>query len=172
MDNTTTAAIADVITDHLSAGIRIGDDVLSFAYSTLSAATPDDLKSLLVDPAEYGEGLVDLVFSPDEKNKYAIEPLIPYTGVPAPAQLEIVYSVAARVSSVRIYLDYPEHYTDRGVTVSLITLFFKKLQCGKKIDFLHIPADAAQTAVHAYVMARIVISSMDFPVTVKREKFI
>jgi hypothetical protein len=172
MDNTTTTAIADIISDHFSAGIRIENDVLSFACSTLSATTPDELKSLLYDPAEYGEGLLDLVFSPDEKIKYAIEPLIPYAGVPAPAQLDIISSVAARISSVRIYLDYPEQFADRGVTGSLISLFLKKLNCGKDINFLHIPSEATHSLRHAYVMGRIMLRSMDFFVTEKREKFI
>jgi hypothetical protein len=172
MDNTTTAAIADVISDHFSAGIRIGADVLSFAYSTLSAATPDELISLLFDPAEYGEGIIDLVFSPDEKIKYAIETLIPHAGVPAPVQRDIISSVAARISSVRIYLDYPEHYADRSVTGSLISLFMKKLYLAKKINFLYIPSEATQLVRHAYVMARMMLRSMDFPVTEKREKFI
>ena len=172
MNEPTIAAIADMICEYFTGGIRLGDDILSFAYSTLGASTPAELEPLLLDPAEYGEGMLDLVFSPSENITFDIEPLVPPEGIPSQAQEDIVALVSGRVHLVRIYLEFPSLFANRSLTRSLVSGFVKKLKLGKEIRYLPVPGDAGMATRHVIVAARVMARAMEFTATAKRETFI
>jgi hypothetical protein len=167
-----TAAIADVLCVYFTGGIRLGEDVLSFAHSTLGAATFTELEPLLIDPAEYGEGLLELVFSPPHTVSLKIEPLVPDDGIQAATQLDIAKRVAGRIPSVRLYIEYPGTFADRALTPSIIAGFVKKMKLGKQIRCLHLPVDPGSPSRHTLLSARMLIRSIDFRVTPGRESFI
>jgi len=80
-DNQQTAVV-NILTAYFFSGIRMNDDILSFARSALNVTTPDELMSLVLDEDEYGGGIVDLLFSPENGIRTEIEQVIPPAVIP------------------------------------------------------------------------------------------
>lgn len=107
--------IASLIADHLNRGLDADDDVIFFVESTLGLDSPAAIESLLSGEENYGNGIIDLIFTASQTLRLAIEPLIPRKGLSAADTEELTNIILDSVRNVP--LRFPG--VDTVVTVAL-----------------------------------------------------
>lgn len=171
IDNQQTVVV-DILTGYFLSGIRMNDDILSFARSSLNVATPDELMSLVLDEDEYGGGIVDLLFSPDNGIRTEIEQVIPPAGIPIEYHKHINSSVAERIHSVRLYLPGDDNQVLINLSEQMIRRFVKKLHLEKNLEYMGMPFPDNPVKPAMIIRARVMLRSGVFTSTPRREHFI
>ncbi|HPC42769.1 MAG TPA: hypothetical protein PLD91_17755 [Spirochaetota bacterium] len=129
------SSIAQAIIEFFSKGVTAGKDIVLFAESTLGIGNAAELANLLSEPDSYGEGLVDLVFSPENALRKTIEPHIPFQGL-SPSDMDAVAAmVAYNLAMINVIFE------GTGITCAvtmnqlLVTEFTRKLNLSISLPF-------------------------------------
>jgi len=170
-DNQQTAVV-NILTAYFFSGIRMNDDILSFARSALNVTTPDELMSLVLDEDEYGGGIVDLLFSPENGIRTEIEQVIPPAGIPIEYHKYINSSVAERIHSVSLHLPGDDDPVVINLSEQMICRFVKKLHLEKNLEYMGIPFPDNPVKPGMFIRARVMLRSGVFTSTPLREHFL
>lgn len=120
----------------LRAGIEVGPDLLGYIDATFSNPSVEDLEKIVADECDpEREGLLELIFFPDEPMQQMLEELLPEAGGLGQGDVD---AVAAELSARRIHtaLVFPDR-RDR-LTVDfppgLVTTFLQRLNLTRRIE--------------------------------------
>ncbi|MGD8270666.1 MAG: hypothetical protein PVH69_10855 [Desulfobacterales bacterium] len=120
----------------LRAGIEVGPDLLGYIDATFSNPSMQDLKGIITDESDpEREGLLELIFFPDEPMQQKFEELLPEEGGLGQGDVE---AVAAELSARRIQttLVFSDRRDRLGVDFppALVTTFLQRLNLTRRIE--------------------------------------
>lgn len=140
MESATGNSIIKSINHCLHQGINAGKDVISFAESTLGIATIDDLARIISGPDSSDTGLLDLIFSPGNDLRKAIEPHVPLQGLTPDEADAIAGTISGDVHTADVIFAGTGVIVAVNITPALVAGFINKLNLCKVLPF-RTPAD-------------------------------
>jgi hypothetical protein len=171
-DSLASEKIATVISGFIISGIPAAKDVLSFAESTLGIADVNELVRVLSEADSYGEGLIDLVFSPHQGLRIAIEPFIPPGGL-SPEEISIIIGLILHdMKSVRVLIADADITADVALTEPLIGRFMQKLNLRKPLPFRDTDLIFDSLSDEAIVSIRVLIRNSRYQSSPDRDRTI
>lgn len=165
-------AVADYLSGLFREGISIGEESIAFADSALNARSNDELRSLLQDADEYGGGLVDLAFSPDERTRIGIERLIRPEGIPLDRHGDIVARLYARNDEVKICLPGSGGHVFIHPSEPLLRRFVGALHLEKDLGYIRVADTEGPSNRDVCIRARVLLRSRAFTSTRRRELYL
>lgn len=165
-------AVADYLSGLFRKGIQISEESIAFADSALNARSNDELRSLLQDADEYGGGLIDLVFSPDERTRIGIERLIRPEGIPLDRHGDIVARLSARNDAVTIYLPGSGEHVVIYPSERLMRRFIGALHLEKDLGYMRVADTESPSNRDVCIRARVLLRSRSFTSTRRRELYL
>lgn len=140
MESAAGNSIIKSINHCLHQGINAGKDVISFAESTLGIATIDDLARIISGPDSSDTGLLDLIFSPGNDLRKAIEPHVPLQGLTPDEADAIAGTISGDVHTADVIFAGTGVIVAVNITPALVAGFINKLNLCKVLPF-RTPAD-------------------------------
>ncbi|MGW8187714.1 MAG: hypothetical protein ACWGNK_10620 [Desulfobacterales bacterium] len=139
----------------LRAGIEVGPDLLGYIDATFSNPTVTDLERVIADESDpEREGLLELIFFPDEPMQQKLEELLPEAGGLGQGDVD---AVAAELSARRIHaaLVFPDQRDRLAVDFPprLVTTFLQRLNLTRRIE----PRLAMAISTHVAPLDRIAV---------------
>ena len=124
------------IEELLRTGIEVGPDLLGYIDATFSNPSVRDLENIIADESDpEREGLLELIFFPDEPMQQNLEELLPEEGSLAQVDVD---TVAAELCARRIQtaLDFPDRRDRLAVDFppGLVTTFLQRLNLTRRIE--------------------------------------
>ncbi len=130
-------SIYSVIDSFFTGGISASDEILSFAESTLGIDPIKDLSSLLSSGDPDLDGLLDLLFSPDQELKMSMEPFIQLEGINADDVSSLRGMILEKHNTVMVMLGVSDINVPVILTEPLLNRFLCKLNLEKSISSMN-----------------------------------
>ena len=143
------------IEELLRAGIEVGPDLLGYIDATFSNPSVNDLEGIVADESDpEREGLLELIFFPDEPMQQKLEELLPEAGGLGQGDVDAVAAelAARRIQTVLVFSDRRGRLAV-DFSPALVTTFLQRLNLTRRIE----PRLAMAISTHVAPVDRIAV---------------
>ncbi len=128
--------LVEKIEQLLGAGIEVGPDLLGYIDATFSNPSVKDLEGIVADESDpEREGLLELIFFPDESMQQKLEELLPEAGGLGQGDVDAVALAlsARRIHTALVFSDWRDRlWVD--FPPALVTTFLQRLNLTRRIE--------------------------------------
>ncbi len=124
------------IEELLRAGIEVGPDLLGYIDATFSNPSVKDLEGIVADESDpEREGLLELIFFPDEPMQQKLEELLPEAGGLGQGDVDAVAAElsARRIHTALVFSDWRDRLAV-DFPPALVTTFLQRLNLTRRIE--------------------------------------
>jgi hypothetical protein len=143
------------IEELLRAGIEVGPDLLGYIDATFSNPSVNDLEGIVADESDpEREGLLELIFFPDEPMQQKLEELLPEAGGLGQGDVDAVAAElsARRIHTALVFSDWRDRLAV-DFPPALVTTFLQRLNLTRRIE----PRLAMAISTHVAPVDRIAV---------------
>ena len=116
-------------------GFILESHIIHYAESTLGVSAEDDIIDMLAGNENYGEGIIELVFSPDDEIRIGIEPLLNKDGIADDFQEEIIDHLKKSIKSANLIFPDTSEAFQAAISEQIIRSFVERLYLTRPVPY-------------------------------------